>query len=97
MEKFLPQSTSSQSNGYAWFQIIEQPNSTICKFNYNNNDKVVSTGIIFGENNTDEELSFLQVRVFGYRGPVIIIISFVSNDAPHRYVDVLFELCTYII
>ncbi|XP_076227278.1 dorsal isoform X3 [Nomia melanderi] len=65
-----------------YVEIIEQPASKALRFRYECEGR--SAGSIPGVNSTPENKTFPSIRIVGYKGRAVVIVSCVTKDQPHR-------------
>ncbi|XP_043215020.1 transcription factor p65-like isoform X2 [Amphibalanus amphitrite] len=63
-------------------EITEQPASKALRFRYECEGR--SAGSIPGANSTADNKTFPSVRVVGYQGPAVVVVSCVTKDPPYR-------------
>ncbi|XP_018903704.2 transcription factor p65 isoform X2 [Bemisia tabaci] len=63
-------------------QIVEQPASQEVRFRYECEGR--SAGSIPGVNSTPENKTYPTVKINGYRGRVVVVVSCVTKDYPHK-------------
>ena len=63
-------------------EITEQPASKALRFRYECEGR--SAGSIPGANSTADNKTFPGVRVVGYQGPAVVVVSCVTKDPPYR-------------
>ena len=61
--------------------ITEQPASKALRFRYECEGR--SAGSIPGAHSTADSKTFPSVKVVGYRGPAVVVVSCVTKDPPH--------------
>uniref|UniRef100_A0A0B6ZMJ5 RHD domain-containing protein n=1 Tax=Arion vulgaris TaxID=1028688 RepID=A0A0B6ZMJ5_9EUPU len=65
-----------------WVEIIEQPKSRGLRFRYECEGR--SAGSVPGENSTNEHRTYPTIKIHGYSGPAIIVVSCVTKEnIPH--------------
>ncbi|XP_076629054.1 dorsal isoform X2 [Colletes latitarsis] len=65
-----------------YVEIIEQPASKALRFRYECEGR--SAGSIPGVNSTPENKTFPSIRIVGYKGRAVVVVSCVTKDQPHR-------------
>ncbi|KAK2580700.1 hypothetical protein KPH14_011330 [Odynerus spinipes] len=65
-----------------YVEIIEQPASKALRFRYECEGR--SAGSIPGVNSTPENKTFPTIRIVGYKGRAVVVVSCVTKDLPHR-------------
>ncbi|XP_043519475.1 proto-oncogene c-Rel-like isoform X2 [Frieseomelitta varia] len=65
-----------------YVEIIEQPASKALRFRYECEGR--SAGSIPGINSTPENKTFPSIRIVGYKGRAVVVVSCVTKDRPHR-------------
>ncbi|KAG7213837.1 hypothetical protein KM043_003050 [Ampulex compressa] len=65
-----------------YVEIVEQPASKALRFRYECEGR--SAGSIPGVNSTPENKTFPSVRIVGYKGRAVVVVSCVTKDLPHR-------------
>ncbi|KZC09125.1 Embryonic polarity protein dorsal [Dufourea novaeangliae] len=65
-----------------YVEIIEQPASKALRFRYECEGR--SAGSIPGVNSTPENKTFPSIRIMGYKGRAVVVVSCVTKDQPHR-------------
>ncbi|CAH1098641.1 unnamed protein product [Psylliodes chrysocephalus] len=82
----LHQSTSQASplaaKKQARIRIVEQPASKALRFRYECEGR--SAGSIPGSRSTPENKSYPSIRVEGYQGRAVVVVSCVTRDAPYK-------------
>ncbi|XP_012283784.1 proto-oncogene c-Rel isoform X2 [Orussus abietinus] len=73
---------SSGSRTYPYVEILEQPASKALRFRYECEGR--SAGSIPGVNSTPENKTFPSIRIIGYKGRAVVVVSCVTKDLPHR-------------
>ncbi|XP_011874541.1 PREDICTED: embryonic polarity protein dorsal isoform X3 [Vollenhovia emeryi] len=63
-------------------EILEQPASKALRFRYECEGR--SAGSIPGVNSTPENKTFPSIRIMGYQGRAMVVVSCVTKDAPYR-------------
>ncbi|KYN27449.1 PREDICTED: embryonic polarity protein dorsal isoform X2 [Trachymyrmex cornetzi] len=63
-------------------EILEQPASKALRFRYECEGR--SAGSIPGVNSTPENKTFPSIRIVGYKGRAMVVVSCVTKDAPYR-------------
>ncbi|EZA51108.1 Embryonic polarity protein dorsal [Ooceraea biroi] len=63
-------------------EILEQPASKALRFRYECEGR--SAGSIPGVNSTAENKSFPSIRIIGYKGRAMVVVSCVTKDLPYR-------------
>ena len=63
-------------------EITEQPASKALRFRYECEGR--SAGSIPGANSTADNKTFPSVKVVGYQGPAVVVVSCVTKDPPYR-------------
>jgi hypothetical protein len=63
-------------------QITEQPAPKALRFRYECEGR--SAGSIPGVNSTPENKTFPSIRVHGYQGRAVVVVSCVTKDQPYR-------------
>ncbi|XP_076672034.1 dorsal isoform X3 [Andrena cerasifolii] len=76
------QSPVEMDTGLQYVEIIEQPASKALRFRYECEGR--SAGSIPGVNSTPESKTFPSIRIVGYKGRAIVVVSCVTKDQPHR-------------
>lgn len=71
---------SRYSNAYV--EIVEQPASKAMRFRYECEGR--SAGSIPGQSSTPENKTFPTIRVVGYKGKAVVVVSCVTKDQPYR-------------
>ena len=66
----------------AFVKIIEQPASKGLRFRYECEGR--SAGSIPGVGSTQDNKTFPTIQVVGYTGKAVVVVSCVTNDAPHK-------------
>lgn len=70
----------SRKNAYV--KIIEQPASKALRFRYECEGR--SAGSIPGVSSTPENKTFPSIKIFGYTGKAVVVVSCVTKDPPYR-------------
>ncbi|XP_029047816.1 embryonic polarity protein dorsal-like isoform X1 [Osmia bicornis bicornis] len=65
-----------------YVEIIEQPASKALRFRYECEGR--SAGSIPGVNSTPENKTFPSIRIVGYKGRAVVVVSCVTKDQPYR-------------
>ncbi|XP_053980091.1 embryonic polarity protein dorsal-like isoform X1 [Hylaeus volcanicus] len=65
-----------------YIEIIEQPASKALRFRYECEGR--SAGSIPGANSTPENKTFPSIRIVGYKGRAIVVVSCVTKEEPYR-------------
>ncbi|CAK9794865.1 Embryonic polarity protein dorsal [Anthophora quadrimaculata] len=65
-----------------YVEIVEQPASKALRFRYECEGR--SAGSIPGVNSTPENKTFPSIRIVGYKGRAVVVVSCVTKDQPHR-------------
>ncbi|XP_076173751.1 dorsal isoform X4 [Ptiloglossa arizonensis] len=65
-----------------YVEIIEQPASKALRFRYECEGR--SAGSIPGVNSTPENKTFPSIKIVGYKGRAVVVVSCVTKDQPHR-------------
>nr|XP_012232007.1 PREDICTED: embryonic polarity protein dorsal [Linepithema humile]XP_012232008.1 PREDICTED: embryonic polarity protein dorsal [Linepithema humile] len=65
-----------------YVEILEQPASKALRFRYECEGR--SAGSIPGVNSTPENKTFPSIRIVGYKGRAMVVVSCVTKDAPYR-------------
>ncbi|XP_076655891.1 dorsal isoform X1 [Halictus rubicundus] len=65
-----------------YVEITEQPASKALRFRYECEGR--SAGSIPGVNSTPENKTFPSIRIAGYKGRALVVVSCVTKDPPHR-------------
>ncbi|XP_076297574.1 embryonic polarity protein dorsal-like isoform X2 [Lasioglossum baleicum] len=65
-----------------YVEILEQPASKALRFRYECEGR--SAGSIPGVNSTPENKTFPSIRIAGYKGRALVVVSCVTKDPPHR-------------
>lgn len=73
-------SSSTRKNAYV--KIIEQPASKALRFRYECEGR--SAGSIPGVSSTPENKTFPSIKIFGYTGKAVVVVSCVTKDPPYR-------------
>ncbi|XP_034950793.1 putative transcription factor p65 homolog isoform X2 [Chelonus insularis] len=84
-----------QQNNMPYVEILEQPANKGIRFRYECEGR--STGCIPGENSEPEKKTFPSIRIVGYEGRAVIVISCVTKDEPympHPHSIVSKEMCS---
>ncbi|XP_044734149.1 embryonic polarity protein dorsal-like isoform X2 [Chrysoperla carnea] len=66
----------------AYVEIVEQPASKAMRFRYECEGR--SAGSIPGQNSTSENKTFPTIRVVGYEGKAVVVVSCVTKDKPYK-------------
>ncbi|XP_032665873.1 proto-oncogene c-Rel-like isoform X3 [Odontomachus brunneus] len=74
--------TITMDNEQPYVKIIEQPASKALRFRYECEGR--SAGSIPGANSTPENKTFPSIRIIGYKGRAMVVVSCVTKDAPYR-------------
>ncbi|KAK0097946.1 hypothetical protein PV326_012625 [Microctonus aethiopoides] len=78
--KSIPPIGASRVGPYV--EIIEQPASKALRFRYECEGR--SAGSIPGVNSTPENKTFPSIKVVGYKGRAVVVVSCVTKDPPYR-------------
>ncbi|XP_011496611.1 PREDICTED: proto-oncogene c-Rel-like [Ceratosolen solmsi marchali] len=70
------------ARGVPYVEIVEQPASKALRFRYECEGR--SAGSIPGVNSTPENKTFPSIRIVGYKGRAIVVVSCVTKDPPYR-------------
>ncbi|XP_034950475.1 embryonic polarity protein dorsal isoform X1 [Chelonus insularis] len=65
-----------------YVEIVEQPASKALRFRYECEGR--SAGSIPGVNSTPENKTFPSIRIVGYKGRAVVVVSCVTKDSPYR-------------
>ncbi|EFN78216.1 embryonic polarity protein dorsal [Harpegnathos saltator] len=74
--------TIAMDNEQPYVKIMEQPASKALRFRYECEGR--SAGSIPGANSTPENKTFPSIRIIGYKGRAMVVVSCVTKDAPYR-------------
>lgn len=66
----------------AVLRIVEQPASKALRFRYECEGR--SAGSIPGASSTPENKTFPTIKIEGYQGKVVVVVSCVTKDDPYR-------------
>ncbi|XP_075974644.1 transcription factor p65-like isoform X2 [Anticarsia gemmatalis] len=72
----------AQHPGVPYVRIIEQPASKALRFRYECEGR--SAGSIPGVSSTSENKTYPTIKIYGYTGQVVIVVSCVTKEEPHR-------------
>ncbi|KAK0178886.1 hypothetical protein PV327_007729 [Microctonus hyperodae] len=78
--KSMPPIGASRVGPYV--EIIEQPASKALRFRYECEGR--SAGSIPGVNSTPENKTFPSIKIVGYKGRAVVVVSCVTKDPPYR-------------
>ncbi|XP_008556434.1 embryonic polarity protein dorsal isoform X3 [Microplitis demolitor] len=76
----LAGNTSARVGSYV--EIVEQPASKALRFRYECEGR--SAGSIPGVNSSPENKTFPSIRIVGYKGRAVVVVSCVTKDPPYR-------------
>ncbi|XP_012541458.1 embryonic polarity protein dorsal isoform X1 [Monomorium pharaonis] len=69
-------------HGQPYVEILEQPASKALRFRYECEGR--SAGSIPGVNSIPENKTFPSIRIMGYKGRAMVVVSCVTKDSPYR-------------
>lgn len=72
------------SHGSARVEIIEEPLSKAMRFRYECERR--TNAIIYGANSTVDKKTYPTIRIIGYTGEALVIVSCVTAEEPYKYV-----------
>ncbi|XP_020287946.1 embryonic polarity protein dorsal-like [Pseudomyrmex gracilis] len=77
-----PMAMDGQEHVQPYVEILEQPASKALRFRYECEGR--SAGSIPGVNSTPENKTFPSIRIVGYKGRAMVVVSCVTKDSPYR-------------
>lgn len=71
-----------QNTTSEYVEIVEQPASKAMRFRYECEGR--NAGSIMGVNSTAETKTYPKIRIVGYKGPAVLVVSCVTDSEPYR-------------